>query len=83
MVGASKSSIHASAAGKSLSLIKPLIAVIALQCPDNIVGIHPDRVLIDWVSASEGKKFQEVVMEFVERVRELGPGKLPAVSRRR
>jgi coenzyme F420-reducing hydrogenase delta subunit len=37
------------------------------------VGIHPDRVLLDWVSASEGKKFQGVVTEFVERVRELGP----------
>jgi F420-non-reducing hydrogenase iron-sulfur subunit len=45
------------------------------------VGIHPDRVLLDWVSASEGKKFQEVVSGFVERMRELGPSKLSVVNR--
>ncbi len=37
------------------------------------VGMHPDRLLVDWVSASEGGKFQGLVTEFVERVRELGP----------
>jgi coenzyme F420-reducing hydrogenase delta subunit len=34
-------------------------------------GIHPDRLLVDWVSASEGAKFQKLVTEFVERVRVL------------
>ena len=37
------------------------------------VGINPDRLLVEWVSASEGKRFQTLVTEFVERVRELGP----------
>jgi coenzyme F420-reducing hydrogenase delta subunit len=37
------------------------------------VGVHPDRLLVDWVSASEGRKFQTLVTEFSERVRELGP----------
>jgi coenzyme F420-reducing hydrogenase delta subunit len=37
------------------------------------VGIHPDRLLVDWVSASEGARFQRLVTEFVERVKELGP----------
>lgn len=47
----------------------------------SVVGIHPDRVLLDWVSASEGKKFQEVVSRFIERMRELGPSKLSVVNR--
>lgn len=37
------------------------------------VGIHPDRLLVDWVSASEASKFQRLVSEFVEQVRMLGP----------
>jgi F420-non-reducing hydrogenase iron-sulfur subunit len=35
-------------------------------------GIHPDRLLVDWVSASEGGKFQKLVTEFIERITELG-----------
>jgi len=37
------------------------------------VGIESDRLLVDWISASEGSKFQRLVTEFVERVRKLGP----------
>ena len=37
------------------------------------VGINPDRYRLEWVSASEGKRFSQVVTEFVERVKELGP----------
>jgi F420-non-reducing hydrogenase iron-sulfur subunit len=40
------------------------------------VGIHPDRLLVDWVSASEANKFQRLVTEFVERVSVLGPTKI-------
>ena len=39
-------------------------------------GIHPDRLLVDWVSASEANKFQQVVTEFIERVSVLGPMKI-------
>ncbi|HEY46105.1 MAG: hypothetical protein AMJ88_12595 [Anaerolineae bacterium SM23_ 63] len=38
----------------------------------SFVGVNPDRLLVDWVSASEGRKFQKLVTEFIERVRELG-----------
>jgi len=38
-------------------------------------GIEPDRVYLDWVSASEGEKFSRVTNEMVERIRELGPFK--------
>ena len=37
------------------------------------VGINPDRYRLEWVSANEGKKFSQVVTEFVNRIKELGP----------
>jgi len=37
------------------------------------VGINPDRLRLDWVSAAEAPKFARVTKEFVEAVRELGP----------
>ena len=37
------------------------------------VGIEPGRLLLDWVSAAEGQRFGQVITEFTERVRELGP----------
>jgi len=36
-------------------------------------GIDPKRVRMTWVSASEGKKFAEVVKEVTDDIRELGP----------
>ena len=37
------------------------------------VGMPTHRLLVDWVSASEGKRFADVVTAFTERVRALGP----------
>jgi coenzyme F420-reducing hydrogenase delta subunit len=37
------------------------------------VGIHPDRLLLEWVSASEANRFAEVVQEFTDSIRALGP----------
>ncbi len=37
------------------------------------LGIEPDRVRIDWVSASESGRFAQVVQELTEKVRALGP----------
>jgi F420-non-reducing hydrogenase iron-sulfur subunit len=37
------------------------------------VGIHPDRLRLDWVSASEAARFADVVEEFTKQVRALGP----------
>ena len=42
------------------------------------LGIDPDRLYLDWVSASEGQKFQDVVTKFVSRVKELGPNPIVA-----
>ncbi len=37
------------------------------------LGIDPKRVRLEWVSASEGKRFAEVITEFTNQIKELGP----------
>lgn len=37
------------------------------------LGINPQRLRLEWVSASEGARFQQVVTEFTEQMRKLGP----------
>ena len=39
-------------------------------------GIEAERLFVDWVSASEGKKFAEVVAAFTDQVRALGPASI-------
>ncbi len=41
-------------------------------------GIDPERFHLEWISASEGKKFQTAMNDFTERIRRLGP--LPKVG---
>jgi F420-non-reducing hydrogenase iron-sulfur subunit len=36
-------------------------------------GLEPDRVMLEWVSASEGQKFADVVTGFIDRIKKLGP----------
>ena len=36
-------------------------------------GIEPERLRLEWISASEGTKFQSTVNDFIEKIRELGP----------
>jgi len=36
-------------------------------------GIEPERVRLEWVSASEGDRFAAVVREMVEEIKKLGP----------
>lgn len=36
-------------------------------------GIERDRVRLEWISASEGERFAEVVSEFTEQLKSLGP----------
>jgi len=38
-----------------------------------VAGIEPERVRLEWISASEGEKFARVVREFTETLRDLGP----------
>lgn len=39
-------------------------------------GIEKERVRLEWVSASEGKRFADIVNEMTERIRELGPSRV-------
>ncbi len=36
-------------------------------------GLDKERVMLEWVSASEGQKFADVVTGFIEKIKELGP----------
>lgn len=38
-----------------------------------LAGIDPSRLLLQWISASEGELFGRTVDSFVEHIRELGP----------
>jgi F420-non-reducing hydrogenase iron-sulfur subunit len=37
------------------------------------LGIDPNRLRLEWISASEGPKFKNSMNEFINTVRELGP----------
>jgi len=37
------------------------------------LGIESERLRLEWISASEGTKFQSAVNEFIDEVKELGP----------
>lgn len=39
-------------------------------------GFDPDRLRLEWISASEGEKFQKTIREFSERIKEIGPNPL-------
>ena len=39
-------------------------------------GIDHERLLLKWVSSAEGPRFAQVVTEFVEKIRSLGPSPL-------
>lgn len=45
------------------------------------VGLKPERVKFVHVSASEGKRFAEVVKKFVEEIKKLGPNPLKREER--
>ena len=44
-----------------------------LQALMTFAGLQPERLRLDWVSASEGERFSRIATEFVEGVRALGP----------
>jgi F420-non-reducing hydrogenase iron-sulfur subunit len=41
-----------------------------------LLGIEPERLRLEWISAAEGAKFAQVVSEFTEQVRALGANRL-------
>jgi F420-non-reducing hydrogenase iron-sulfur subunit len=43
-------------------------------------GIEPERVRMEWVSASEGDRFAAIVRSMVEEIRRIGPSPLKNVE---
>ncbi|MCL0088866.1 hydrogenase iron-sulfur subunit [Dehalococcoidia bacterium] len=37
------------------------------------IGVNPDRLRLEWVSASEGIRFAEIMNDFTRKLKELGP----------
>jgi F420-non-reducing hydrogenase iron-sulfur subunit len=46
-----------------------------------LTGLEPERLKLEWVSASEGQRFARLVSEFTQQIKNLGPsplsGKIP------
>jgi heterodisulfide reductase subunit A len=45
-----------------------------------LLGVDESRLRLEWISASEGKRFSEVMTEFVNDIRNLGPNKLNVID---
>jgi len=43
------------------------------------MGIEPERLRLEWISASEGKRLAEVVHEMSATIKELGPSPVKKV----
>jgi F420-non-reducing hydrogenase iron-sulfur subunit len=43
-------------------------------------GIEPERLRLEWVSASEGDKFAAVVRDMVDQLKKLGPGSVKGME---
>ena len=37
------------------------------------MGIEPERIKLEWISASEGKQYAELINSFTQTITELGP----------
>ncbi len=40
------------------------------------LAIEPERLRVEWISASEGAKFARVVREFTQQIKSIGPNKM-------
>jgi F420-non-reducing hydrogenase iron-sulfur subunit len=47
--------------------------VVALHDILDSTGFEPDRVLLRWISASEGQRFADTITEFTSKLKEMGP----------
>lgn len=44
------------------------------------LGLEPERLKLEWVSAAEGQAFAQVITEFTEEIKNLGPNPWKGVS---
>jgi coenzyme F420-reducing hydrogenase delta subunit len=54
-------------ARRRIALVKELL---------EFTGLEPERFLMSWVSAAEGKKYTEIIGDFVDALKPLGPQKM-------
>ncbi|MCK4256419.1 hydrogenase iron-sulfur subunit [candidate division WOR-3 bacterium] len=43
-------------------------------------GLDSDRLQLAWISASEGTRFQEVVIKFTEKIKKMGPNPMKKMT---
>uniref|UniRef100_UPI00048B37E6 hydrogenase iron-sulfur subunit n=1 Tax=Thermodesulfobacterium thermophilum TaxID=886 RepID=UPI00048B37E6 len=43
------------------------------------LGVEGERVRLEWISGSEGKKFADIITEMDAKVREIGPNPMKGV----
>jgi F420-non-reducing hydrogenase iron-sulfur subunit len=55
---------------RRMPLLKKLLADL---------GVEDERVRLEWVSASEGQRFADIVNDMTERIKLLGPSRIPGV----
>ena len=48
-----------------------MVALTKLLLQD--LGIEPERLRLEWISASEGARFAQVINDFTKTIKELGP----------
>ncbi|MCP2520510.1 hydrogenase iron-sulfur subunit [Candidatus Aminicenantes bacterium AC-708-M15] len=53
--------------------LKTMRRVMLLKKLLNDFGVEPERLHLEWISASEGKKFVKTMDNFIEKIRKLGP----------
>ncbi|HUV54047.1 MAG TPA: hydrogenase iron-sulfur subunit [Candidatus Krumholzibacteriaceae bacterium] len=41
------------------------------------MGMEPERLRLEWISAAEGEKFARTIREFTKQLKELGPSPVP------
>ncbi len=56
---------------RKIKMLKKLIA---------LTGLELERLRLEWVSAAEGQRFAQVVTEFTEQIRKLGPSPVSGKS---
>lgn len=52
--------------------------VVALENILRTAGLEPERVMLRWISASEGQRFATTISEFTATLKELGPSPMRA-----
>jgi F420-non-reducing hydrogenase iron-sulfur subunit len=59
---------------------KALRRVTLLRSVLKDFGIEPERLRLEWVSASEGDRFAAIVRDMVEQIKTLGPASIRVVE---